>query len=392
MFSENKNPFLIKLVSSIEAYTYTFLAPLLIFLLTKNIHYSGGFFLLESIIKFMSYSFAGSIVNHFNIKAVLKNSLTLRFICTMNALLIYSFVPKYQPLFLMINGWCYYSFNSLFATAFETIFQKQDTFTHKTQVWLSSGELISGAIATAVLTLFAFFKIKFIYLFPGILILFLTSYWMLSTKLNHIKEFHIKNNHHIIINFLRDVRKTIKILLKNKQLFILTLAGFIPLAILIVIEQKNMFKFTSLFNSNRMQEIHFLFKFILFVVAGLAIPFLSFKVTNQATYLKMSILFIILGFLFSIHKTSILLNFLGFVFLGLAHYTMIVYRKIKRLDIMIKNDIFFNSLGVFFAIEGLGGIVSYSFLAFFGSSFQALIFFGIVLISMLLYFRKEIQQ
>lgn len=390
MFAENKNPFFIKLVSSVEAYTYTFLAPLLIFLLTKNIHYSGGFFLIESIFKFLSYSFAGSLVNHFNIKKVLKVALTLRFLFTINALLIYSFVPKYQPLFLMVNGWCYYACNSLYATAFETIFQKQDSFNHKTQVWLSSGELISGAIATIILTLFVFFKIPFGFLTPGLFILYIASFWLLATKLDHIKEFHIKNNHHIVLNFIRDVKKTIKILQKNKQLMILTIVGFIPLAILLVIEQKNMFKFSSLFDLKKMQEIHFIFKFILFMIVGTLIPLFSFKIKNQTTYLNLSILFMAMGFTLSINETSLILNFMGFILLGLAHYTMILYRKVKRREIMIENDIFFNSLGVFFAIEGLGGVVSYSFLAFFGSSHISLILFGFILVSMLLFFRKDI--
>lgn len=44
MFAENKNPFFIKLLSSVESYIYAFLSPVLVFILTKNIKMSGAYF------------------------------------------------------------------------------------------------------------------------------------------------------------------------------------------------------------------------------------------------------------------------------------------------------------------------------------------------------------
>lgn len=304
-------------------------------------------------------------------------------------MVIFYCVHNYTVIFLLLNGWIYYLCNSIYVTAFETIFQKQDSYNHKTQLWLSSGELFSGAFSTILLFLFAYFKIPFYNLMYIVLLLFLKSYWMLITKLDHVKTFHISNNHHIFINFIRDVKKTIKILKKHNQLMMITIMGFIPLALMLIIEQKNMFKFTALFNVSKMQEIHFVFKFVVFFFASLCIPILGIKVKSNNTYLKMSIFFITVGFIFSIQKNIIWLNFIGYILLGFSHYTMLVFRKVRRREIMITNHIFFNSLGMFFAIEGLGGMVSYAFLTTFGSNFIALLTFGITVITLLFYFRKK---
>lgn len=378
MFSDNKNHFYLKLFSSIEPYVYVFLSPILIFLLTKNIYYSGLFFLVESLFKFFSYAFAGSIVNYYKINQVISYSLTIRFLCTINSLVIFHYFPQYAIGFLMVNGWIYYITNSIYATAFETMFQQRQDFNHKTQVWLSSGESFSGAIATALLSLFAYLKVDFIYLGLVIVPLFISNYLALTRYTSNIGHFHIKNDHHIALNFYRDMMKTYKILKKYKQLRTITFLGFIPLAILIIIEQTNMFKFTELFNVDSMKFIHYVFKLVLFLLVGFVIPYISFKITHYDKYYKISFFCLVVGIVSSLVNYSVYINFVGYILLGFAHYFMLIYRKLKRREIMLENNINFNSLGIFFAIEGLGGAVSFLFLAIFGTNIYALWSFGII--------------
>lgn len=383
------NPFLIKFITSVESYCYTFLAPILVLLLTHNIKYSGGFFFIEAVFKFFSYAFAGSVSNHFNIKKVLKVCLTARFFITMNALLIFFAYPGPKILYLMVNGWLYYISNSFYMTAFETIFQKQAEFSSKTQALLSSGELLSGGSITSLLLAMVYFKINYVVLIPVLLCFYIYGMWLLSDKLSHIKEFHVSNNHNIVVNFLRDFSQTIKTLVKYKNLMVITFLGYFPLVLLLITEQKNLYLIKATFNESTTQLVHFGFKIILFFISGIIIHVFSKKWEDTETeYLLYSLLCLFIGIVGTLIDRNVVMNLIGFVFLGMSHYLMILYRKIRRRSIMIENNIAFHSLGIFFAIEGLSGVISYSFLSIFGENYLAFFTFSMSILIMITWVYK----
>lgn len=392
MYIQHRNPFLLKFLSSIDGYFQLFITPILIFLTTNNIKLSGLFFFFESFSRFCSYGFAGSISNTLNIRTVIRSSHIARFISTMLTFVIFysNFSSSYKFLFFIINNIFFIWSNSILTTSFENLFQKHNLFNPSTQSQIASADLFSGGFALLIILILSFLKIDFYWLIPVYIFAFSLAAIQLHKKLpKNLKSIPI-NAKSTIVQIFNDFIATLKILKNDDDMLKNTFIGYIPFSFFLIVEQSNIFHFTSLYNESTMKILHFGFKTILFFGAGLIVPLLMNKCSDVHKLLKYSIVLMIFGSIGSICTTNVYINVLSILLLGFAHYLVLNYRKIKRRNIMIKKNITFSTLGFFFAIEGLSGMISNLYLSIFGSNPVTLVILFVTgIISMIIFYLSQ---
>lgn len=391
MHFDNKNPFLLKFLSSIDGYFQLFLSPIFIFLTTGNIKLSGLFFFLESVFRFISYGISGSLNSIINSKKLIIFSHTLRFIAAISSLIIfYNMNNNYNKfIILIILNFFFIISNSIFVTSFETIFQKDLKFNNAIQSQITSADLLSGGLSLLIILCFSLFKLDFIFLIPFYIFFYLFGAYYMRKRIESstITQYNFKYTYKKTI---KDLKKTLSILRHDKDMLKNTMIGYIPFSFFLIIEQLNIYKFEQLYQYNSMKLLHFGFKTVLFFSAGFLVPIIMKKTKNITSFLKYSIILMILGGMGSILTSNTLINVFSILCLGFSHYLVLNYRKLKRRDLMIKNNITFSTLGFFFAIEGLSGMFANLYLTIFGHLKLSLIMFFIIGISIIfIFYNKE---
>lgn len=366
------NPFYLKFFTSIEGYLHLFISPILIFYVTQDIKLSGLFFLVDNICKFTTYSFSGGLITPEHINSVIKYSYLSRCVFVVFSLLIFYFVPEDRFTLLMINNLGFTVSNAIFVTSIETLFQNNKLFNKNVQAKLTAGDLCSGGVAVLIILGFSYFKITFDWLLPVITVTFLSGLVVihrLVEELNKLKKIQLQR---LFRSGIQEVASTIKFISKNQEMISNMIIGYVPFAFFLVVEQINIFRFSHLYNDLTMKLLHFSFKSVWFLSGALIVPILVNKSREINQIFKLGTYAFLIGGVCSLIPEITWLNLLGTLLLGYAHNLIFVYRKINRRRILDNAKVGFQSLGVFFAIEGLSGIIANTYLAIFGMSYVVL--------------------
>lgn len=384
------NPFYIKFFSSIEGYVHLFLNPILVFYITRNIKYSGLFFLLEAGVRFSAYCLAGSFISRGNIQNIIKISYFMRYLSVICSLLIFSFIKEYQFYFLLLNNIFFIISNCFYVTSIETLFQSHELFDKNVQSKLTFADLLSGSVGVFLILLFTLFKVSYSYFILINSLTFLCGVIVHQKFIDKISKISIKEWNRIFKNSIHDFYSTINHIAENKELLHNMFIGYIFGSFFLLIEQVNIFRFDNFYNDEQMKILHYSFKFIWFVSGSLFIPMFISKASNLISIFKLSFILFIIGGALSIYPVAIL-NFVGALILGYAYHLVFAYRKIKRNEILKKQNKNKEHLGIFFAVEGLSGIFAFSVLSYFGKNIISLSFFFMTCLVYLFFYNKMIQ-
>lgn len=372
------NPLTFKLNTTIDGYFYYGLSPILVYYSSFDIKIMGLFFLIESIVKFFGYGLAGTIANLLPGRKLLIVSQLLRSFAGISAISLFTFFKNDHILYFLLG--CNLLFviaNLLMTTTFEMVLQKSDDYTSKTQGLISSGDMLAGAIAILSLILISVFKVNLIYciflimIFCGISV---RSIMKNSKNVMNYSNFNIVSNNYLFKRIFHDLIDSLKFFFKDKDLIQNTILGYIPFCFFIIFEQINIVDFAKNYDDQKMRIFHFSIKFCLFLLSGLIISPVMKKVKDLNTLLLISAILMLLGGGLSILRFSIVFDIIGIMFLGFSHTLILNYRKVKRRNIMIAKNITFSTLGFIFAIEGLSGVISNTYLAIFGKDLQLLFY------------------
>jgi hypothetical protein len=385
------NPFYIKFFSSIEGYVHLFLNPILVFYITRNIRYSGLFFLLESGVRFSAYCIAGSFISGGNIQNIIKISYFVRYISIIFSLLIFSFMKENQFYFLLLNNIFFIIANCFYVTSIETLFQSHELFDKNVQSKLTFADLLSGSVGVFLILLFTLFKISYGYFIFINTFTFFCGVMVHQKFIDKISNISLKEWNRIFKNSVTDFYLTINHIAENKELLHNMFIGYIFGSFFLLIEQVNIFRFDNFYDDAQMKILHYSFKFIWFVSGSLFIPLFISKTQQLYSIFKLSLLLFFIGGILSIYPFAIF-NFISALILGYAYHLIFAYRKIKRNEILKKSNRHKEHLGIFFAVEGLSGIFAFSVLSYFGKNIASLSLFFIMCLVYLFFYNKMVKD
>ncbi len=366
---------LFKLITSLDGYFYFALSPILVFLVSKDIKIMGLFFLIESLVKFLSYGASGTIANTLNQKNNLYIAQLIRVLASSSSILFFCYGNEDKIYYMLICNLLFVMANSLLSTNFDILVQKRHDFTVKTQSNISAGDLFAGTFSFILVLLLIVTKTSFEYFSLVIFIMGIISLISIHFFVIEIGDSNSKSILETIKNVIDDLICTTNIIKKDKDILQNIIIGYIPFSFFIIIEQINIVDFAHRFDYHQMQIFHFVVKICLFFIAGITVPFLMQKMVKIHSLLLTAIICMSLGGLLSFARFSIIFDLIGVILLGISHTLVLNFRKVKRRNIMVSKNISFSTLGFLFAIEGLSGVFANAYLSLFGKNLLTLSIF-----------------
>lgn len=362
------NPFYLKFFTGIEGYLQLFLAPIIIFKITQDIKLSGLFFLIDSICKFSAYSIAGSVIKPDTLDETLRYSYVVRFVCIFAFLVIFALAPKNQYILLTIANLGFTISNSFFVTSMETLFQNHQLFDKNVQSKLTMGDLISGSAALICILLFTILKISYAWLIPLAILTFIGGVTAIIKLIEALHKMTLRQLRSIFKNGIKEFNSTISFIRGNDELITNMIIGYIPFAFFLIVEQINIYRFSATYEDSTMQILHYSFKTIWYLTGAFIVPQVVSKSKDVNQVFLRGVYCFIIGGLCSLLYGQTWLNLFGVLLLGYSHNLIFIYRKVNRRKILDAANVGFHSLGVFFAVEGLSGMISSVYLSVFGKN------------------------
>jgi len=251
---------------------------------------------------------------------------------------------------------------------------------------MTLGDLSSGSIALGLILLFTVFKINYLWFLLVNFVTFLLGYYVIRKLVNLLHALSVVQLKKLFKNGLKEFSSTILFIKGNSELISNMIIGYIPFAFFLVVEQINIYRFSFLYKESTMQILHYSFKTVWYLTGAFIVPLLVNWTKNIEQIFTRGLICFIVGGILSLIPNYTVLNLVGILFLGYSHNLIFVYRKVNRRKILDNANIGFQSLGVFFAVEGLSGVFSSVYLAIFGKS---LFFLAIIFIISALYLIKK---